>query len=150
MNVIKTTLHYLFRLRAWALLFFAVALSGSALRGRNSKYLSLPVSRIPWACPRAHHCHPLQEWHDQRQGPCPNGLLKRYEQGFRRTFNQSRELDELSGGIGLPTIKKMPDGPEKEGIGNSSQQAGCRTRNLPEKMIDACTVSDRVYLLHCG
>ncbi len=65
---------------------------------------------------------------------------------FEEQLIKARELDELSGGIGLPKIKNMPDGPEKKALESKLNKLVAEHESYQKKMIDACTVSDRVYI----
>ena len=108
MNVIKTTLHSLFRLRAWALLFFAVVLSGSAFAGQQLKVFILAGQSNTVGHARGHTIATLY-----RNGMTKDKALARMvftkdmSKAFEEQLVKARKLDELSGGIGLPTIKRI-------------------------------------------
>lgn len=59
---------------------------------------------------------------------------------------RAREIDELTGGIGMPKIKMMPDGPEKKALQEKVNKLLEAHEAYRKKVIDACTVSDRVYI----
>ncbi len=59
---------------------------------------------------------------------------------------RARKIDELSGGIGLPKLKKMPDGPEKKALQALVDEAIEAHERYKRSVIDACAVSDRVYV----
>ena len=152
MNVIKTTLHSLFRLRAWALLSFAFVLSGSAFAGQKLKVFILAGQSNTVGHARGHTIATLY-----KNGMTKDKALARMvfskdmSKNFEEHLIKARELDELSGGIGLPTIKKMPDGPEKKALETQVNKLVAEHETYQKKMIDACSVSDRVHdLLHCG
>ena len=59
---------------------------------------------------------------------------------------RARKIDALSGGIGLPTIKKMPDGPEKKALKAQVDELLEAYEACQKKLIGACKVSNRVYI----
>ena len=147
MNVIKTTLHFLFRLRAWALLFFAVVLSGSAFAGQKLKVFILAGQSNTVGHARGHTIATLYK----------NGMTKDKDlvrmvfskdmsKEFEEQLIKARKLDELSGGIGLPKIKNMPDGPEKKALESKLNKLVADHESYQKKIIGACTISDQVYI----
>lgn len=67
-------------------------------------------------------------------------------QAFEEQLVRAREIDELSGGIGLPKIEKMPDGPEKKVLKAQVDELLKADEAYREKVMDACAVSDRIYI----
>ena len=65
---------------------------------------------------------------------------------FEEQLNKARELDELSGGIGLPKIKNMPEGSEKKALETKVIELVSEHEDYQKKMITACAVSDQVYI----
>ena len=59
---------------------------------------------------------------------------------------RARKIDELSGGIGLPKIKTMPDGPEKIALQAQVDELLEAHEDYKRNVIDVCAVSDRVYI----
>ncbi len=59
---------------------------------------------------------------------------------------RARKIDELSGGIGLPRIKKMPDGPEKKALKAQVDDLLEAHEAYKQSVIEACAESDRVYI----
>ncbi len=65
---------------------------------------------------------------------------------FEEQLNKARELDELSGGIGLPKIKNMPEGSEKKALETKVNELVSEHEDYQKEMITACAASDRVYI----
>jgi alpha-galactosidase len=65
---------------------------------------------------------------------------------FEEQLNKARELDELSGGIGLPKIKNMPEGSEKKALETKVIELVSEHEDYQKEMITACAASDRVYI----
>ena len=65
---------------------------------------------------------------------------------FEEQLIKARKLDELSGGIGLPKIKNMPDGPEKKALESKLNKLVAEHESYQKKIIGACTISDQVYI----
>ena len=65
---------------------------------------------------------------------------------FEEQLNKARELDELSGGIGLPKIKNMPEGSEKKALETKVIELVSEHEDYQKKMITACAVCDQVYI----
>ena len=65
---------------------------------------------------------------------------------FEEQLNKARELDELSGGIGLPKIKNMPEGSEKKAFETKVNELVSEHEDYQKEMITACAVSGRVYI----
>lgn len=59
---------------------------------------------------------------------------------------RARKLDELSGGISMDRIKKMADGPEKKALQAQVDKLLEAHNAYKQSVIDACAVSDRVYI----
>ena len=59
---------------------------------------------------------------------------------------RAKKIDELSGGIGFPKIKQMPDGPEKKALQAQVDELVAAHEAYKQSVIDACAVSDRVYI----
>ena len=59
---------------------------------------------------------------------------------------RARKLDELSGGISMDKIKKMADGPEKQALQAQVDKLLEAQNAYKQSVIDACAVSDRVYI----
>ncbi len=59
---------------------------------------------------------------------------------------RARKIDELSGGISMDKIKKMADGPEKEALQARVDKLLEAHDAYKQSVIDACAVSDRVYI----
>ena len=147
MNVIKTTLHSLFRLRGWALLCLAVVLSGSAFAGQKLKVFILAGQSNTVGHARGHTIATLY-----KNGMAKDKALARlvFAKDMAKVFEEqlvkARKLDELSGGIGLPKIKKMSAGPEKKSLETQVNKLVSEHEAYQDKMIDACAESDRVYI----
>ncbi len=58
----------------------------------------------------------------------------------------SRTIDELSGGINMDKINNMPDGPKKEALQTKVDRLLESHIAYKQSVIDACAVSDRVYI----
>ena len=61
-------------------------------------------------------------------------------------LTRARKIDELSGGISMDKIKKMAGGPEKKALQVLVDQLLEAHNAYKQSVIDACTVSDRVYI----
>ena len=59
---------------------------------------------------------------------------------------RARKLDELSGGISMDKIKQMADGPEKKALQAQVDRLLEAHNAYQQSVIDACAVSDRVYI----
>jgi alpha-galactosidase len=68
------------------------------------------------------------------------------EKAFDEQLVRARKIDELSGGISMDKIKKMPDGPEKKALQAQVDKLLEEHKAYKQSVIDACTVSDRVYI----
>lgn len=61
-------------------------------------------------------------------------------------LTRARKIDELTGGISMDKIKNLPDGPEKEALQVQVDKLLEAHNAYAQSVIDACAVSDRVYL----
>lgn len=61
-------------------------------------------------------------------------------------LSRARKIDELSGGISMDKIKKMPDGPEKKALQAKVDKLLEAHAAYKQSVIDACAVSNRVYI----
>jgi len=147
MNVRTNFLHYLFRLRAVAIFALAIILSASVFADQKLKVFILAGQSNTVGHARGHTIATLYK----------NGMTKDKDlvrmvfskdmsKEFEEQLIKARKLDELSGGIGLPKIKNMPDGPEKKALESKLNKLVAEHESYQKKMIDACTVSDRVYV----
>ena len=147
MNVRTNFLHYLFRLRAVAIFALAIILSASVFADQKLKVFILAGQSNTVGHARGHTIATLYK----------NGMTKDKDlvrmvfskdmsKEFEEQLIKARKLDELSGGIGLPKIKNMPDGPEKKALESKLNKLVAEHESYQKKMIDACTISDQVYI----
>ena len=147
MNVRTNFLHYLFRLRADAIFALAIIFSASVFADQKLKVFILAGQSNTVGHARGHTIATLYK----------NGMTKDKDlvrmvfskdmsKEFEEQLIKARKLDELSGGIGLPKIKNMPDGPEKKALEFKLNKLVADHESYQKKMIEACTVSDRVYI----
>lgn len=61
-------------------------------------------------------------------------------------LTRARKIDELSGGISMDRIKKMPDGPEKKALQAQVDKLLEAHNAYKQSVIDACAVSDRICI----
>lgn len=61
-------------------------------------------------------------------------------------LTRARKIDELTGGISMDKIKNLPDGPEKGALQVQVDKLLEAHNAYAQSVIDACAVSDRVYL----
>ena len=147
MNVRTNFLHYLFRLRADAFLALAIILSGSTFADKKLKVFILAGQSNTVGHARGHTIATLY-----KNGMTKDKALARMvftkdmSEAFEEQLIKARELDQLSGGIGLPKIKNMPDGPEKVSLETQVNKLVAEHESYQKKMIEACAVSDRVYI----
>lgn len=105
MNVRTNFLHYLFRLRADALLALAIILSGSTFADKKLKVFILAGQSNTVGHARGHTIATLY-----KNGMTKDKALARMvftkdmSEAFEQQLIKARELDQLSGGIGLPKI----------------------------------------------
>jgi len=147
MNVRTNFLHYLFRLRAVAIFALAIILSASVFADQKLKVFILAGQSNTVGHARGHTIATLYK----------NGMTKDKDlvrmvfskdmsKEFEEQLIKARKLDELSGGIGLPKIKNMPDGPEKKALESKLNKLVAEHESYQKKMIGACTISDQVYI----
>ncbi|MDC3335272.1 sialate O-acetylesterase [Opitutales bacterium] len=147
MNVRTNFLHYLFRLRAVAIFALAIIFSASVFADQKLKVFILAGQSNTVGHARGHTITTLYK----------NGMTKDKDlvrmvfskdmsKEFEEQLIKARKLDELSGGIGFPKIKNMPDGPEKESLETQVNKLVAEHESYKKTMIDACEVSDRVYI----
>ena len=147
MNVRTNFLHYLFRLRAVAIFALAIILSASVFADQKLKVFILAGQSNTVGHARGHTIDSLYK----------NGMTKDKDlvrmvfskdmsKEFEEQLIKARKLDELSGGIGLPKIKNMPDGPEKKALESKLNKLVAEHESYQKKMIGACTISDQVYI----
>ena len=147
MNVRTNFLHYLFRLRAVTVFALAIILSASVFADQKLKVFILAGQSNTVGHARGHTIATLYK----------NGMTKDKDlvrmvfskdmsKEFEEQLIKARKLDELSGGIGLPKIKNMPDGPEKKALESKLNKLVAEHESYQKKMIDACTISDQVYI----
>lgn len=74
------------------------------------------------------------------------GKSNAIEKSIDEQLARARKIDELSGGIGLPKIKMMPDGPGKKALQAQVDKLLEGYNGYQKSVIDACVVSDRVYI----
>ena len=65
---------------------------------------------------------------------------------FDEHIARVQELDNISGGIGYPVLKEMADGTERTALEAQINKLVAEHEAYKEKVIDACAVSDRVYI----
>jgi hypothetical protein len=115
MNVSTNFLHYLFRLRVEAILALSIILSGSNFADQKLKVFILAGQSNTVGHARGHTIATLY-----KNGMTKDKALARMvftkdmKMAFEEQLDKAQELDELTGGIGLPKIKNMRDGPEKK------------------------------------
>ena len=147
MNVRTNFLHYLFRLRAVAIFALAIILSASVFADQKLKVFILAGQSNTVGHARGHTIATLYK----------NGMTKDKDlvrmvftkdmsKEFEEQLIKARKLDELSGGIGLPKIKNMPDGPEKKALESKLNKLVADHESYQKKIIGACTISDQVYI----
>ena len=147
MNVRTNFLHYLFRLLADAIFALAIILSASVFADQKLKVFILAGQSNTVGHARGHTIATLYK----------NGMTKDKDlvrmvfskdmsKEFEEQLIKARKLDELSGGIGLPKIKNMPDGPEKKALESKLNKLVADHESYQKKIIGACTVSDQVYI----
>ena len=147
MNVSTNFLHYLFRLRVDAILALSIILSGSNFADQKLKVFILAGQSNTVGHARGHTIATLY-----KNGMTKDKALARMvftkdmKKAFEERLIKAQELDELSGGIGLPKIKNMRDGPEKKVLESRLNKLVAEHDAYQTKMIDACAVSDRVYI----
>jgi len=61
-------------------------------------------------------------------------------------LTRARKIDELTGGISMDKIKNMADGPEKKALQAQVDKLLEAHNAYKQSVIDACAVSDRVYI----
>lgn len=61
-------------------------------------------------------------------------------------LTRARKIDELTGGISMDKIKNMTDGPEKKALQAQVDKLLEEHSAYKQSVIDACAVSDRVYV----
>jgi hypothetical protein len=147
MNVKTNFLHYLVRLGSVAFFALAIILSASVFADQKLKVFILAGQSNTVGHARGHTIATLYK----------NGMTKDKDlvrmvftkdmsKDFEQQLIKAHKLDELSGGIGLPKIKNMPDGPEKKALESKLNELIAEHETYKKEMIDACTVSDRVYI----
>ena len=147
MNVRTNFLHYLFRFRADVFLAPAIILTASVFADQKLKVFILAGQSNTVGHARGHTIATLYK----------NGMTKDKDlvrmvftkdmsKEFEEQLIKARKLDELSGGIGLPKIKNMPDGPEKKALESKLNKLFAEHESYQKKMIGACTISDQVYI----
>lgn len=65
---------------------------------------------------------------------------------FEEALTRGRKIDDISGGINYPVLKKMKDGAEKTALEARINKLVDAHNAYKEKVIAACNVSDRVYI----
>jgi len=147
MNVRTNFLHYLFRLRADVFLALAIILPGSVFADQKLKVFILAGQSNTVGHARGHTIATLY-----KNGMAKDAILtqmvfrKDMSEAFEEQLIKARELDELSGGIGFPKIKNMLGGSEKESLESKLNKLVAEHESYQKKIIDACTVSERVYI----
>ena len=147
MNARTNFLHYLFRLRTFAIFALAIILSASVVADQKLKVFILAGQSNTVGHARGHTIATLYK----------NGMTKDKDlvrmvfskdmsKEFEEQLIKARKLDELSGGIGFPKIKNMPDGPEKKALESKLNKLVAENESYQKKMIGACTISDQVYI----
>jgi alpha-galactosidase len=147
MNARTNLLYYFFRLRADAIFALAIIFSASVFADQKLKVFILAGQSNTVGHARGHTIATLYK----------NGMTKDKDlvrmvfsndmsKGFEEQLIKARKLDELSGGIGLPKIKNMPESPEKKALESKLNKLVAEHESYQKKMIDACTVSDQVYI----
>ena len=147
MNFRTNFLQYLFRFQAVAFFALAIILSASVFAEQKLKVFILAGQSNTVGHARGHTIATLYK----------NGMTKDKDlvrmvftkdmsKEFEGQLIKARKLDALSGGIGLPTIKNMPEGPEKKVLESKLNKLITEHETYQKKMIEACAVSDRVYI----
>ena len=147
MNVRTKLLQYLFRLWAVAFSALAIILSASVFADHKLKVFILAGQSNTVGHARGHTIATLYKNGMTKDKDLARMVFsKDMSKEFDEQLNKARKLDELSGGIGLPKIKNMPDGPEKKVLESKLNKLIVEHESYKKEMIDACTVSDRVYI----
>lgn len=147
MNFRTNFLHYLFHFHAVAFFALAIILSASVFSEQKLKVFILAGQSNTVGHARGHTIATLYK----------NGMTKDKDlvrmvftkdmsQEFEGQLIKARKLDALSGGIGLPKIKNMPEGPEKKALEYKLKKLVAEHETYKKKIIDACAFSDRVYI----
>ena len=147
MNVRTNFLHYFFRLRADAIFALAIILSASVFADQKLKVFILAGQSNTVGHARGHTIATLYKNGMPKDKALTRMVFRKdMSKEFEEQLIKARELDKLSGGIGLPIIKKMPDGPEKKSLDTQVNKLVAEHEAYQKKMIDACTVADQVYI----
>ena len=147
MNVRTNFLHYLFRLRADAIFALAIILSASVFADQKLKVFILAGQSNTVGHARGHTIATLYKNGMTKDKDLVRMVfLKDMSKEFEEQLIKARKLDELSGGIGLPKIKNMPDGPEKKALESKLNKLVADHENYQKKIIGACTISHQVYI----
>ena len=147
MNFRTNFLQYLFRFQAVAFFALAIILSASVFAEQKLKVFILAGQSNTVGHARGHTIATLYKNGMTKDKDLARMVFtKDMSQEFEGQLIEARKLDELSGGIGLPKIKNMPDGPEKKALESKLNKLVADHESYQKKMIEACTVSDRVYI----
>jgi len=147
MNVRTNFLHYIFRLRADAIFALAIILSASVFADQKLKVFILAGQSNTVGHARGHTIATLYKNGMSKDKDLLRMVFsKDMSKEFEEQLIKARKLDELSGGIGLPKIKNMPDGPEKKALESKLNKLVADHESYQKKMIGACAISDQVYI----
>ena len=147
MNFRTNFLQYLFRFQAVAFFALAIILSASVFAEQKLKVFILAGQSNTVGHARGHTIATLYKNGMTKDKDLARMVFtKDMSQEFEGQLIEARKLDELSGGIGLPKIKNMPDGPEKKALESKLNKLVAEHESYQKKMIGACTISDQVYI----
>ena len=105
MNVRTNFLHYLFRLRAEAFLALSIILSASVFADQKLKVFILAGQSNTVGHARGHTIGTLYMNGMAKDAPLTQMVFRKdMSEAFQEQLIKARELDQLSGGIGLPKI----------------------------------------------
>ena len=140
-------LHCLFRFQAVAFFALAIILSASVFAEQKLKVFILAGQSNTVGHARGHTIATLYKNRMTKDKDLARMVFtKDMSQEFEGQLIKARRLDALSGGIGLPTIKNIPEGPEKKALEAKLNRLVTEHETYQKKMIEACAISDRVYI----
>ena len=140
-------LHCPFRFQAVAFFALTIILSASVFADQKLKVFILAGQSNTVGHARGHTIATLYKNGMTKDKDLARMVFtKDMSQEFEGQLIKARKLDALSGGIGLPTIKNMPEGPEKKVLESKLNKLITEHETYQKKMIEACAVSDRVYI----
>ena len=147
MNFRTNFLQYLFRFQAVTFFALAIIFSASVFADQKLKVFILAGQSNTVGHARGHTIATLYKNGMSKDKDLVRMVFtKDMSKEFEEQLIKARKLDELSGGIGLPKIKNMPDGPEKKALESKLNKLVADHESYQKKIIGACTISDQVYI----